>query len=151
MKKRTKRKIYKLVNPIAHAIEGASLMSRDKIDRLKMLELSAIESFAKGRATLDNWQQLCGMMNICETMAQQGIGIEALEACKSLEAALIDCQQRYERTKRMGTTGEGLKAMRDVHEYADLQRQSIDLSTFERMIDLTTARIKSKAPGVTEL
>lgn len=151
MRKRTKRKVYKLVNPIAHAIEGASILPEKRLQNLRLLELAAIESFAKGKATLQDWQTMTAMLNVCETTAKEGIGSEALEACQRLEAALIESQQRYEKTRKMGITGLGLQAMRDVYEYADLQRQSIDLSTFERMIDKTMNKIRGKAPEVVEL
>jgi len=151
MRKRTKRKVYNLINPIAHAIEGAALVEKHRLDSLRLIELTAIEAFAKGKATLNDWQAMATMLNVCETMALEDIGSEALEACQRLQAALIESQQRYEKTIRMGITGLGLKAMRDVYEYADLQRQSIDLSTFERMIDKTMNKIKGKAPEVVEL
>lgn len=151
MRKKTKRKVYKLVNPIDHAIEGAALVEKHRLDTLRLIELTAIEAFAKGKATLQDWQRMAAMLNVCETMATEGIGREALEACERLQAALIDSQQRYEKTRKMGITGLGLQAMRDVYEYADLQRQSIDLSTFERMIDKTMRKISGKAPEVVEL
>lgn len=151
MRKKTKRKVYKLINPIAHAIEGASILPEKRLQTLRLLELAAIESFAKGKATLQDWQTMTAMLNVCETSALEGIGSEALGACERLQAALIESQQRYEKTRKMGITGLGLQAMRDVYEYADLQRQSIDLSTFERMIDKTMNKIRGKAPEVVEL
>jgi hypothetical protein len=45
----------------------------------------------------------------------------------------------------MGLTGEGIKAIRDVIEYHDLQRSSISRSEYERLIRLTSSRIKSGA------
>lgn len=151
MRKKTKRKVWQIVNPIAHAIEGATIVPETRLQSLRLLELAAIESFAKGKATVQDWQTMTAMLNVCETMGLNGIGREALEACKRLQDSLIESQQRYDKTKKMGATGLALQAMRDVYEYADLQRSSIDLSTFEKMVKTTIARVKSKAPEVVEL
>lgn len=151
MRKRTRRKVYPLFNPISYAIEGAAFTTERDLDKLRMLELTAIDQFAHGTATVRQWQDITDMLNLCETMAKQGIGPEALEACQRAQAALVEAAARYERTRRMGTTGEGLKAMRDLYEYHDLQRQSISRSEYESAIRVTSNRIRSKAPEVVAL
>jgi hypothetical protein len=50
VRKRTKRKVYNLINPITHAIEGAALLEKHRLDSLRLIELTAIEAFAKGKA-----------------------------------------------------------------------------------------------------
>ena len=51
-----RRRHYALVNPIQCAIEGAAIAQPELLDRLRLVELSAIESFAKGQATPADWR-----------------------------------------------------------------------------------------------
>lgn len=147
-RKRCHRKHYALVNPIALAIEGAGVTAKADLDRLRVLELSAIEAFAKGRATTADWRALADMMNVCETMASNGVGPEALEACQRLQEALGAAIERHQAHGRPAFDGPGLQAARDTFEYHDLQRQSISRSEYERAIKRTADRIRSAAPDV---
>ena len=151
MKKRTRRKIWGLINPVEHAIAGAAFVPEELLAPLRLRELGAIEAFRAGHAGLQEWHDVNAMHGLCETMAREGIGPEALEACERAEAALMEAARRFERTGKMGTTGPGLQAFRDVYDYHDLQRQSVARATYDRLIRLATARIRSGAPGVTVL
>ena len=146
MRKQCKRKHWSTaINPIQHAIEGASLTPDSILDKLRARELAAVEAFRTGDATLQEWADLTSMLNLCETMAKGGIGPEALEACKRAETALIDAGKRFETTKRMVITGQSLQAFRD------LQRQCVSRGEYEKWINKTQQRIKSKAPGVRDM
>lgn len=151
MRKRTRRKHYALVNPITYAIEGACVATGPALDKLRLLELAAIESFAKGRATLTEWRDMNDMLNLAETMSRHGIGVEVLEACAKVQQVLIESAKRYQSTGKMGITGPGLQALRELYEYHDLQRTSISRAEYERMIGITTNRIKGRAPEVVEI
>jgi len=52
MKKRCKRKIYALVNPILMAIEGACITDEDRLKQLSDRELQAINDMMTGKGTL---------------------------------------------------------------------------------------------------
>lgn len=151
MKKQCKRKVYGLVNPIRHAIEGVQPPTGDKLDLLRTHELTAIEAFRTGTATVEDWSKVVGMMNLTENLGKAGIGPEALEYCDELHAHLISAAKRYEATRKMGITGPGLQCLRDVYEFHDLQRTSISLSQYEKHIQDTANRIRSKAPEVTDV
>lgn len=152
MKKQTRRKVYSTaINPVMHAMMGAALIPEKELDQLRLRELAAIEAFRNGTAGMRDWQDVCAMMNLCEEMARDGIGPEALEACERAQASLIEATRRFERTGKMGTTGPGLQAFRDVYEFHDLQRQSVPRSVYERCITRAMAKVKSKAPGVVVL
>lgn len=150
-RKKCRRKVYALVNPITFAIEGACMTPDSYLNQLRMRELAAIESFRTGKATTQEWADLTGMMNLCENMAKAGIGAEAIPTLDEAHKHLIDAAKRYESTKRMGLTGPGLQCMRDVYEYHDLQRQSVPRSVYEKHIAETTNRIRSKSPEVTDV
>ena len=143
MRKRTKRKVYALIDPIPHAIAGACITDSVSLDKLRLGELAAIDAMARGGATVEDWKMLADMVNICETMADNGIGPEALPHCEALQQDLLAAAQRYEKTRKMGLTGVGLVEAREVFAYHDVQRASIPRAEYERMIQKTHNRIRA--------
>lgn len=143
MRKRTVRRVWKLTNPIEHAISGAAITPRHELDRLLSRELASLDDFTHGRASLQQWHDLATVVNLCETPAHEGVGPEALESCGKAQDALIDAARRFTKTQKMGLTGPGIQALRDVIEWHDLQRSSIARSQYERAINLTVNRVKS--------
>ena len=108
-----------------------------------MRELSALDDFTSGRASLQQWFDLANVVNLCETLAHENVGPEALESCATAQDALIEAAKRFQRTQKFGLSGIGIQAMRNVIEFHDLQRASIPRSRYEKAIRLTSARIKS--------
>lgn len=147
-RKKCRRKVWALIDPIAHAIAGAAITDTASLDKLRMLELSAIEAFAKGRATPDDWRALADMLNVCETMARDGIGPEALEPCTQAQEALGHAHARHKAGKPLLFTGLELNAVRDSFGYHDLQRSSISRSQYEQAIAKTANRIRSAHPSL---
>lgn len=132
-----------MVNPIEFAITGAAITAEDKLDQLRMSELSAIESLVKGNGTTGDWKVLVDMMNIAETMGNHGIGIEVLPVCEIVQAEMEAAAKRYEITCKMGLSGTGIRYIKELYALHDLQRQSISRSEYERMIDKTINYIRS--------
>lgn len=151
MRKTTKRKHWKLLDPIRHAILGAGITQEHLLDKLRLTELASLDAMTKGLGTVQDWQELTDMMNIAEVMARDGIGPEALPYCKQAQEALETAARRYEVTRKMGLSGIGINALRDVFEYHDLQRRSIPRSDYEKYIIKTRQRIQSQAKEVVVL
>ena len=151
MRKMCKRKVWNKVNPIEFAITGAAITAEDKLDRLRMGELSAIESMVKGNATTGDWRVLVDMLNIAETMATNGIGIEVLAVCEVVQKEMESAAQRYEKTRKMGLTGTGIRYIKELYALHDLQRTSISRSEYERMIEKTINYIRSNNHRVTHI
>ena len=151
MRKKTKRKHWNLIDPITHAIVGAAITHRDKLDKLRMLEYSALDSMTKGSGTVQDWRTLVDVLNLSETMGRGGIGPEVLPICQKAQDSLHKAALRYQETMRMGLDGEGIKAIRDLIEYADLQQGSISRSEFERYIQKTKDYIRSHGDKVVEI
>ena len=148
MRKQCIRKHWAKVDPIALAIAGATITTEADLDKLRLRELAAIEAFAKGVATPHDFRDLCDMLNIAETMGQIGIGPEVLPVCEAVQESLLRAKDQYELDGRMTLTAAGLKALRDLYEFHDLQRTAVDRSTYERAIQKTRNRIRSAHPGV---
>jgi hypothetical protein len=152
MRKRTKRKHYGLLtDPIRYVLEGVQVTPESELDKLRMQELSAIESFRIGQASLADWNAVKAMMNVAETMARRGIGEEVLSVCMQAQDHLIEAARRFERIGKMGGSGPALQVWRDLYEYHDLQRKSVTRSEYERFIQEAINRERSHAPEVFDL
>ena len=151
MKKRTKRKVWALIDPITHAVVGASITQRDKLDKLRMLEYSALDSMTKGVGTVSDWRTLVDVLNLAEMMAKGGVGPEVLPICQIAQDSLHKAAIRYQETMKMGLDGVGIKAIRELIEYADLQQGSIPRSQFEMFIQKTKNYIRSNGDRVVEI
>jgi hypothetical protein len=151
MRKKTKRKHWNLIDPITHAIVGAAITHREKLDKLRMLEYSALEAITKGNGTVQDWRTLVDVLNLSEMMGRGGIGPEVLPVCEKAQKALHEAALRFEKTKKLGLSGEGIQAIRDLIAYADLQQSSISRSEFEKYIKKTKDYIRSHGDKVVEI
>ena len=151
MRKQVKRKVWALVNPLSYALEGASITQRDKLDKLRLMEYSALDAITKGIGTVQDWHTLTEVLNLSETMARAGVGPEVLPVCEKAQKALHEAALRFQKTGKLGLTGEGIQAVRELVQYADLQQSSISRSEFERYIQKTKNYIKSNNNNVVEI
>ena len=151
MRKRTKRKVWNLIDPLTHAIVGAAITQRDKLDKLRLLEYSALDALIKGSGTVQDWRTLVDVLNLSEMMGKNGVGPEVLPICQTAQESLHKAALRYEETKKMGLDGVGIQAIRDLIEFADLQQGSISRSEFEKYIQKTKHYIRSNGNLVVEI
>ncbi len=135
MRKRTKRKIYPLINTIPMAIEGAAVSGGPEVTRLRQGEVIALESFRMGKATEQDWQILSVMNAIAALMGYEGNGVEVLDAAREAQRHLDSIEERYKRTGKWGCSGPELQCLRDMYEYHDLQRVSVARSVYEDAIN----------------
>lgn len=152
MRKQCRRKIWSTdINPVAHAIAGASITTDDVLSKLRMGEYSALDSIIKGEGTVLHWQVIVDTLNVAECMALDGIGPEVLPYCKQAEESLVKAARYYEKTKKIILDAQGIKAIRELIEYADLQQKSISRAKFETYIEKTRNKVRSKAKEVYEI
>jgi len=150
-RKKTKRKHWNLIDNVTHAIVGAAITQRDKLDKLRLLEYSALDALTKGSGTVQDWRTLVDVLNLSEMMGKNGVGQEVLPICEKAQDSLHKAAMRYQETKRMGLDGQGIQAIRDLIEFADLQQSSISRSEFERYIQKTKDYIRSHGDRVVEI
>ncbi|CAB5187146.1 hypothetical protein UFOVP159_7 [uncultured Caudovirales phage] len=152
MRKRTKRKVWALLDPIAHSIVGASITPRQTLDKLRFMEYAALDAITKGLGTIQDWRTLVDVLNLAEQMARGGIGKdEVLPICEKAQTALHEAAMRYQKTMRLGLDGVGIQAIRDLLEYADLQQGSVTRAEFERYVQKTRDYIRSNGNLVVEI
>lgn len=145
------RKHYAKVDPIALAIAGATIASAEDLDKLRLRELSAIESFRAGTGTPSDFRDIADMLNLAQTMGEMGIGPEVLPVCEAVQEFLMGAKDQHDTTGMMTVSTGDLKDLRDLFAFHDLQRTSVDRSAYERAIQKTRNRIRSAHPDVKEL
>lgn len=136
---------------MTHAIVGAAITQRDKLDKLRLLEYSALDAMTKGQGTIHDWRVLVDVLNLSEMMGKSGVGPEVLPICEKAQESLHKAALRFQETKKMGLDGQGIKSIRDLIEYADLQQGSISRAEFEKYIQKTKNYIKSNGDKVVEI
>jgi hypothetical protein len=151
MRKKTNRKRWALIDPIAHGITGAGVVSRESLDKLRMAEYAALDAMTKGSGTVDDWHTLVSVMNISEVMGKSGVGPEVLPVCEVVQKSLAKSAERYKKTGKMGLDGIGIQALRDLLEYADLQQSSISRGELEKFIVKTKNYLLSRPKGIVEI
>lgn len=115
-------------------MDGIVVTPESELDKIRLRELGAIEAFAKGHATLVEWHEMAAMLNVAEYLANNGVGIEVVDVCKDVQRHLVEAAERYQKTQRMGLSGLGIQSLRNLYDFADIQRQSITRSEYERAI-----------------
>lgn len=143
MRKRTRRKVYALVNPIALAIDGAAITNDAALNTLRAVELSAIEAIAKGAGTENDLRVVQDMANLAEVMARDGVGPEVLTPTLDAQEHLKEAYLRWRSTRRVVATGLGLESFRELFRWHDLQRTSISRGEYERYIARTRNLLRS--------
>jgi hypothetical protein len=149
MRKQTRRKIWDTtINPITHAMMGASVVDDESAKVLRDREAASIEAFRAGTATRQSWTDLNASVRVAESMAEAGIGPEVMVHVKIAEMHLMDAKDRFHRIGKMGTTGLGLQSFKDLIEYHELQRTSVPRRVYEQHIQKVTNMIQSKSPKI---
>jgi hypothetical protein len=149
MRKRMKRRVWPKVNPIILAIEGARVISDVRLAMLAKLEGDAIAELTAGTDSAQAWRCIVDMSNIAQTMCGMGIGKdEVMPVAMALEHRLLQCEQRWRKSGIFAMDATDLLAVSELQEYHQLQRTSVDRSTYERAIAATHNRIRSANPSL---
>lgn len=143
-----RRRHYALVSPIDMAISGATITTEEDLDKIRMRELTAIDNFGTGKATPSDFRDVCDMLNLAQTMAEMGIGPEVLRVCTYVERTLLACKDEWDADGRMDVDEFEMAGLRDLYEYHDLQRTSVDRRAYEQAIARTRNKIRSAHPAV---
>jgi hypothetical protein len=151
-RKTTRRKHWPLVNPIQMAIEGARITQGALLDKLRVRELSAIESFAKGNAVHGDWSELADMHNVCKPLVSMGLGgDDAKQACELADQALQSSHASQAERGKLGMTGPQIQAMRELYEWHDAQRTVIHRGKYEQAIVRTVNVIRGGRADVVRM
>jgi len=149
MRKQTRRKIWDTgINPIMHAMAGASITDEESLDMLRKKENGSMEAFRNGTATKQDWNNINAVAMLAESMASANIGPEVMVPVKIAEMHLLDAQDRYKRIGKMGSTALGLQSFQDIIEWHELQRTSVARSVYEKHIKRVTDMIRSHSSKI---
>ena len=110
--------------------------------------MAALQAFADGAATSDDWNSVNALVRLTESLIGMGVGAEATVDALRTDAALDRAHERYAMGLPMTASQTDVKTFRDLYQYHDLQRSSIDRSMYERAIVATLGKIRGAGPGV---
>lgn len=149
MRKQTRRKVWSTnINPVAHAMAGASITDAESLNILRTKENNSMEAFRNGSATRHDWNNINAVVRLAESMADANIGPEVMVYCKIAEMHLLDAQDRFKRLGKMGSTALGLQSFQEIIEWHELQRTSVARSVYEKHIKRVTDMIKSRSSKI---
>jgi hypothetical protein len=149
MRKQTRRKVWSTnINPVAHAMAGASITDAESLNILRTKENNSMEAFRNGSATRHDWNNINAVVRLAESMAAANIGPEVMVHCKIAEMHLLDAQDRFKRLGKMGSTALGLQSFQEIIEWHELQRTSVARSVYEKHIKRVTDMIKSRSSKI---
>lgn len=143
MRKRCHRKVWGVGDAVSVAIAGARVIDDKRLADLRAVERAALEAFQFGHAEWKHWGAITGVAQAARVLVEFGVGPEVLPAIDAVERFLEAAQARHEATGRLGATGPDLQAVRDLYEYHDLQRTSIDLATYQRAVEKAINRARN--------
>lgn len=146
-RKKCRRKVWGVGDAVSIAISGACVIDDQRLTQLRAAEREALESFQYGRATWKHWAWIVSLVQAARVLVEMGVGPEALPSIEAVESFLEAAQARHEATGRLGATGPDLQAVRDLGEYHDLQRTSVDLATYQRAVEKAINRARNSAKG----
>ncbi|MGJ7611135.1 MULTISPECIES: hypothetical protein [unclassified Variovorax] len=142
-RKMCRRKVWGKGDAVSVAIAGARVIDDVRLAQLRQIERNALEAFQFGRAEWKDWGVITGVAQAARVLVEFGVGPEVLPAINAVERFLEAAQARHATTGRIGATGPDLQVVRDLYEYHDLQRTSIDLATYQRAVEKAINRARN--------
>lgn len=142
-RKKCRRKVWAVGDAVSVAIAGARVIDDQRLADLHAVERTALEAFQFGRAEWKHWGAITGVVQAARVLVEFGVGPEVLPTIERVERFLEAAQARHEATGRLGATGPDLQAVRDLFEYHDLQRTSVDLATYQRAVEKAINRARN--------
>lgn len=142
MRKRTRRKVYEPVNPLALVMTRLSKLTREEINKLQAINHAAMHSLVHGNGTHDDWQIITSALNMCVVMDDM---VYALSYSDELAAAIeahAECGVRFKLTGKLGYTGVQLNAVNLALEIHDRQLEQATVAEIEDAINEVNKRCK---------
>lgn len=143
MRKKTRRKIWSICNPIDIAMHKASLVSTETSNEIMDIERESLGRFKEGTADLNDWNILASLTNMSEVMASDGVGPEVLVYSKSAQLALKRSAAFYKKSGKFLLDANGIYSFDELIEYAHLQIQSVSTGVMEDYLKTIIGRVNS--------
>jgi hypothetical protein len=147
-RKRCRRTVWALINPITHAMTGAAITSTALLDQQRLMELSALEQFKKGVPSQDDWRIFADVSNVAFVMGESGIDPEVQTLCAQADAMLEACFLRYKKHSTIGRVAGEYEALAALWARHDQQRSGISRAAYDAAITKTANKIRGASPDV---
>ena len=133
MRKRTKRRVYALRDPISYAIGGVrTFRSVSASVDVEIANHASMEALVKGEATKYDLQVLSNMVNMCIALGKQGFAEAHQQDFADAKAAIVSIVERGKKLSRVVATGPEIKALNWALEVHDAQLGVVSVSEIER-------------------
>lgn len=104
------------------ALDARAMAADQQLD-LVIFCSSALDALAHGQATDIDVNNLAMISNLSMILCERGIGGNVLDDVIEAQCAVVEIQQRQARTGRIGASGPGLQALRDL---VDIHEQQLE-------------------------
>lgn len=101
----------------------------------------ALDTIQRGKGRPEDLHTLGFASNLSLLLAEGGYGPECLDEIKAAQAALLEADERRERTGRIGFRGPGLTALRELLEVYQQQIEAATAGDVEAALDELNRRI----------
>jgi signal transduction histidine kinase len=122
-RKRTVRRVYDLIDPIAHAAYQASRLTEAEWNRQVIPVQVAVDQLAQGNWTNEHWQSIFECLNRIESMVKLN-RIKAQEWIDDAQLAMVQALDRRELTGATAFKAHELATIREILSiYGDLLKE----------------------------
>lgn len=134
MRKRTKRKVWPLRDPIRHAIEGAQSFNAvgDAATTVHIKNHGAMHALTTGTATRADLQVLTNVLNMAIALAKQGFARSHMPDFDAASDAIKALVARAKVRNRILGTGPELQALNFLLRVHEAQLEVVSVSEIEK-------------------
>lgn len=124
MRKRTKRKVWDLINPITHAAYQASKLTIAELNTQRQPVIVALEQLIQGNwDKKESWQPMFECLNRIESLTKLN-NVDAKDFIERAQSVFVDALSRQEKTGAKAFKADELATMREVVTvYSDLLQE----------------------------
>lgn len=144
MRKRTRRKVWALRDPISHAMSGARKVSEDtNLVTYSIKTHASMEALVKGVATKQDMSHLAMANNMVAALMKQGFATPHAPDAEASANALDAIAQRARDKGRVLATGPEIVALNQMLAIHDAMFDTISVSEYNRAVDYVNGVFRS--------
>ncbi len=133
--KKPRKVRWQAVPVLDYAIGSVQVMSLDRQNRLKTLEIRTLDAFQRGEPTQEDWAIMRGTAVMARELCRMGVGAEHMPIVDKAIQALDAGWLRLEKHGRIGRVAGDHEAFTDLCELLEVQRTNIPMRQYEKSIE----------------
>lgn len=144
MKKRTKK--YKprevVLNPLNYFLGGLKKVDDEHLTELNVKNHLALVNMLQGNGTREDWDKLCGMVNMALVLTEQHFDRQYLDMLYKARDAIKEIGRRMIKIHSFVLKGEEKTAIENALEVHEAQLTALRVIDIERATDEVYRRVK---------